>query len=353
MRDFVFLTKNDPVQKATLRVDIIDDKSENFTIMWIDGIEGTVFEKYFPWKLGEVITEDEIEALLIQFQPVLTGVKYGEDTVKTFGVEEHELTITPTITNGHETFIIVSCKNEYDVAMKKTVPLTYGVPTTVEIVEGFEYSFELIGADTWTVDAPEAFTCDGDKAVALDITKTIDLDIHTATITPTLVNGTTANVTMRGVKDGYETIDTPIVLETGVDVTADMYEGYSYTFILAEGDTWTSGAPSAIICDGDETVALEITVPISLPVHTLTITPTLTDATETSVMLIGTLAGHSSTNTPVNLEDGVDVSVDIYEGYSYEFALDSDDTWTGGTAPAAIVCDGDETVALAITVVTV
>lgn len=262
MRDFVFLTKNEPIQKAILRVDIVDDKSENFTIMWMDGIEGTVFEKYFPWKLGEVITEDEIEALLIQFQPVLTGVKYGEDTVKTFGVEEHELTITPTITNGDETFIIVSCKNEYDVVMKKTVPLTDGVPTTVEIVEGFEYSFELIGADTWTVDTPEPFTCDGDKAVTL-----------------------------------------------------------------------------------------AVSVPIDLPVHTLTITPTLTDATETSVMLIGTLAGHSSTNTPVNLEDGVDVNVDIYEGYSYEFALDSDDSWTSGSAPAAIVCDGDETAALAITVV--
>ena len=52
MRDFVFLTKNEPIQKAILRVDIIDDKSENFTIMWMDGIEGTVFEKYFPWKLG-------------------------------------------------------------------------------------------------------------------------------------------------------------------------------------------------------------------------------------------------------------------------------------------------------------
>ena len=264
MRDFVFLTKNEPIQKAILRVDIIDDKSENFTIMWMDGIEGTVFEKYFPWKLGEVITEDEIEALLIQFQPVLTGVKYGEDTVKTFGVEEHELTITPNITNGDETFIIVSCKNEYDVAMKKTVPLKDGVPTKVEIVEGFEYSFELIGADTWTGDTPEPFTCDGDEAVTL-----------------------------------------------------------------------------------------AVSVPIDLPVHTLTITPTLTDATETSVMLIGTLAGYSSTNTPVNLEDGVDVDVDIYEGYSYEFSLDSDDSWTGGSAPAAIVCDGDETAALAITVVTV
>ena len=53
--------------------------------------------------------------------------------------------------------------------MKKTVPLTDGVPTTVEIVEGFEYSFELIGADTWTVDTPEPFTCDGDEVTAVSV----------------------------------------------------------------------------------------------------------------------------------------------------------------------------------------
>lgn len=264
MRDFVFVMKSDEDKKATIRVDIIDDKSENFTIMWMDGVEGTVFEKYLPWKLGDVIDEDDVNDLFNQFQPVLTGVKYGEHTVKTLGVEEHELTITPAITNGDKTFIIVSCENEYGVAMKKTVPLTSGVPSIVEIVEGFEYSFELVGTDTWTLDAPEPFTCDGDEAVSL-----------------------------------------------------------------------------------------AITIPIDLPIHTLTITPTLTGASETSVMLIGSLDGYSSTNTPVTLEDGVDVDVDIYEGYSYEFALDSDDSWTSGSAPAAIVCDGDETAALAITVVTV
>lgn len=317
----------------------------------MDGIEGTVFEKYFPWKLGEVITEDEIEALLIQFQPVLTGVKYGEDTVKTLGVEEYELTITPTITNGDETFIIVSCKNEYDVTMKKTVPLKDGATTTVEIVEGFEYSFELIGADTWTVDTPEPFTCDGDKAVSLAILIPIDLPVHTLTITPAVTNGSEASVTINGTKEGYSNTEIIVPLEDGVESVVGIYEGYSYDFVLPEGSSWTGGdAPKTIVCDDDKAVTLDIS---NLPVHTLTITPTLTDATETSVMLIGTLAGYSSTNTPVPLTNGVDVDVDIYEGYSYEFALDSDDSWTGGSAPAAIVCDGDETAALAITVVTV
>lgn len=192
------------------------------------------------------------------------GVKYGEETVKTLGVEEHVLTITSTITNGDEASVIVFCKNEFDIVFQKTIELTNDETSTIEIVEGFEYSFKLVGEeDSWDVE-PETFTCDGDEAVSLGIV-----------------------------------------------------------------------------------------VPIDLPVHTLTITPTLTDASETSVMLIGSLDGYSSTNTPVTLEDGVDVDVDIYEGYSYEFALDSDDSWTSGSAPAAIVCDGDETAALAITVVTV
>lgn len=352
MRDFVFLTKNEPIQKAILRVDIIDDKSENFTIMWMDGIEGTVFEKYFPWKLGEVITEDEIEALLIQFQPVLTGVKYGEDTVKTFGVEEHELTITPTITNGDETFIIVSCENEYDVVMKKTVPLTDGVPTTVEIVEGFEYSFELIGADTWTVDTPEPFTCDGDEAVTLAVSIPIDLPVHTLTITPTLTNASETSVMLIGTLAGHSSTNTPVNLEDGVDVDVDIYEGYSYEFALDSDDSWTSGsAPAAIVCDGDETAALAITTPIDLPIHTLTITPSLVETAETTVTLKGTKTGFSDTEDIVVLEDGVDKVVDIYEGYSYVFELVGTDTWTGGIAPEAIVCDGDEIVALGITAV--
>ena len=51
------------------------------------------------------------------------------------------------------------------------------------------------------------------------------------------------------------------------------------------------------------------------------------------------------------IEDGVDKVVDIYEGYSYVFELVGTDTWTDGIAPEAIVCDGDEIVALGITAV--
>lgn len=34
MRDFVFVRKDDATKKATLRVDMVEDKVEKLTIMW-------------------------------------------------------------------------------------------------------------------------------------------------------------------------------------------------------------------------------------------------------------------------------------------------------------------------------
>lgn len=350
MRDFVFSLKESPNVKATLRTDIIDDSFELFTIMWWEGVENTNFEKIIPWKLGTVLTEKVIKERIKEFQPILSCVKYGEDAVKILGVEEHELTITPTITNGDEAFVIVVCENEFGHVFKKTVPLIDGETSTVEIVEGFEYSFELSGeGDAWVTE-PDAFVCNGDKSVSLGIAIPISLPVHTLTITPTITNGDEASVTLVGTKAGYSTVSYPINLENGVDKVVDIFEGFEYSFeLVGEGDAWVT-EPGAFICDDDKLVSLGIARPIDLPVHTLTITPTLTGATETSVTLVGTKAGYSTVSTSISLENSVNKVVDIYEGYSYEFTLDSNDTWTSG-APSAIICDGDETVALEITVV--
>ena len=352
MRDFVFLTKDEPILKATLRVDIIDDDFEKFTIMWMEGVSGTVFEKYIPWKLGAVITEKQIEERLFQFQPALMGVKYGEETVKTLGVEEHVLTITPTITNGDEASVIVFCKNEFDIVFQKTIELTNDETSTIEIVEGFEYSFKLVGEeDSWDVESG-TFTCDGDEAVSLGIVVPIDLPIHELTITPDVTNGSEASVTINGTKEGYSSIEIIVPLEDGIESVVDIYEGYSYDFVLPEGSSWTGGdAPETIVCDDDKAVTLDISIPIDLPVHTLTITPSLVETAETTVTLKGTKTGFSDTEDIVALEDSVDKLVDIYEGYSYVFELVGTDTWTDGIAPEVIVCDGDEIVALGITAV--
>ena len=44
MRDFVIVNKEDTTKKATLRVDMVEDKTEKLTIMWCDGVRDTEFE---------------------------------------------------------------------------------------------------------------------------------------------------------------------------------------------------------------------------------------------------------------------------------------------------------------------
>lgn len=261
MRDFVFVLKNDSTKKATLRVDIIEDEFKKFTIMWWEGVSGTIFEKYMPWKLGDVITEDEINDWLFKFQPVINGYKYGSDVVETLGAEEFELTITPTITNGDLASVIVSCTNEFDIGFKETVSLTDGSTSKIKIIKGYEYSFELAEeGDVWTTTKPANITCDGDEAVAVAINIPIVLTQHKLTITPTITDATTGSVTVRGTKAGFATLDTIVVLETTVPVDTNIYESYTYAFILPAGSSWTVEAPANITCDGDEVVDLAITV---------------------------------------------------------------------------------------------
>lgn len=262
MRDFVFVLKSDPTKKATLRVDIMDDDFKKFTIMWWEGVSNTIFENYIPWKLGAVISMSDVEEWFAEFQPVLQGFEYGKaNGVVTLGADEHVLTLTPSITNGTEATVKVWCKNSSDIIFSKTVVLETGETNDIEIIEGYEYDFELVNSgDTWT-SAPDSFVCDGDEAVTLAVSVPIDLPVHTLTITPTLVGGTTTSVTLRGTKSNFTTIDTVVELETAVDKEVDIYEEYSYSFVLGDGIAWTSGsALAAIVCDGDETAAVDLTL---------------------------------------------------------------------------------------------
>ena len=61
MRDFVIVSKDDATKKATLRVDMVEDKVEKLTIMWCDGVRDTEFEKIIPWKCGTVTSMTEAE----------------------------------------------------------------------------------------------------------------------------------------------------------------------------------------------------------------------------------------------------------------------------------------------------
>ena len=261
MRDFIFVMKSDENKKATVRVDMIDDKSEKFTILWMESVSGTEFEKYLPWKLGDVTDEDEIEAVFLKLQPIMKCTKFGGSSIKTFGVEEYVLTITPSITNGDKTSVIVYCENSDGYIFEKVIEIEDGKTSEVEIIKGFDYLFKLTGDNTWTTEAPDVITCEGDESVSIAISMPIVLPIHTMTITPTLTDGTETTVTLTGELDGYTTTIEEIELKTGETPEISVYEGYSYEFTLDDNDTWTSGtAPDAIVCDGDESVSLGITV---------------------------------------------------------------------------------------------
>ena len=71
MRDFVIVNKEDTTKKATLRVDMVEDKTEKLTIMWCDGVRDTEFEKIIPWKCGTVTSMTEIEEWATQYQSEL------------------------------------------------------------------------------------------------------------------------------------------------------------------------------------------------------------------------------------------------------------------------------------------
>lgn len=262
MKDFVFFTKSEPVMKAILRVDTIDKKAETCTIMWMGGFDGTIFERYMPWQLGDVVLEDEIKDLFAKFQPELNGAVFSKNTPAVIlGTTEHTLTITPSITNGSAASVIVSCENDLGVGFKKLISLEDGKTATMKLIKGFEYSFKTVGNDTWTGDEPDSIVCDGNEAVSLQISIPIDLPTHEMTITPTLTDATTTSVKMKGTKAGFTSTEETIALETSVDKVVEIYEGYSYVFEVIGNDTWTGGsAPAAIVCDGDETAALAITV---------------------------------------------------------------------------------------------
>lgn len=261
MREFIFSLKEDSSKKASIKVDIIDDKSEYFTIMAMEGFSDTIFERHIPLGIGSVITEDDIDAIFAEFQPIFDGFKYFPNSKKTLGVAEYELTITPTITNGTETDVLVICENIFGDSFKKTVHLKNEETSVVKIIDGFDYAFQNLSENSWTSGAPESILCEGDEEVSLEITVPNELPVYELTITPTITGDTETTVTLVGTKEGYETVQHEVGIENSVDSVVEIYEGYSYEFTLQGTDAWTGGtAPEAIVCDGDETIALLITV---------------------------------------------------------------------------------------------
>ena len=113
MRDFVIVNKEDTTKKATLRVDMVEDKTEKLTIMWCDGVRDTEFEKIIPWKCGTVTSMTEIEEWATQYQSELDVYMYGGEQVQVLGAPTHKLTVTATVTNNSKANVILNERRSF------------------------------------------------------------------------------------------------------------------------------------------------------------------------------------------------------------------------------------------------
>lgn len=169
MRDFVIINKEDTTKKATLRVDMVEDKTEKLTIMWCDGVRDTEFEKIIPWKCGTVTSMTEIEEWATQYQSELDVYMYGGEQVQVLGAPTHKLTVTATVTNNSKANVILKGTKEGALPVSDEIELTSGEPKEIQGIEGYSYTWELVSPYTWTSGAPEAFVCTEDKDIALAI----------------------------------------------------------------------------------------------------------------------------------------------------------------------------------------
>lgn len=169
MRDFVIVNKEDTTKKATLRVDMVEDKTEKLTIMWCDGVRDTEFEKIIPWKCGTVTSMTEIEEWATQYQSELDVYMYGGEQVQVLGAPTHKLTVTATVTNNSKANVILKGTKEGALPVSDEIELTSGELKEIQGIEGYSYTWELVSPYTWTSVAPEAFVCTEDKDIALAI----------------------------------------------------------------------------------------------------------------------------------------------------------------------------------------
>lgn len=175
----------------------------------------------------------------------------------------------------------------------------------------------------------------------------------TLTITPTITNGTKAEVKVV-VKnsDGYIVDTKNVELTDGSTSEVAIQIGFNYSFELVSGESWTSGAaPDSITCDGDESASLGITIPNPSKVYKMTLKPTIVGADSARITVTGTKEDFANDVHTVDLASA-DVEINVFDGYSYAFAIVTENgSWTSGSAPDDEVIDGANTeVAIGITV---
>lgn len=170
MKDFIFIKKSEPTKKAVLRVDIIEDGSENFTIMYQEGVENTEFENLFPWKCGEVFSMTQMNNFAVQYQSILDGYVYGGEQVKVLGSPTHKLKVTAAVTGDTSVVVILKGIKQGALDIRDVISLDSGVLKELVGIEGYEYSWELSSGSSWTDSEPDSFICSKDETISLSVT---------------------------------------------------------------------------------------------------------------------------------------------------------------------------------------
>ena len=174
MREFQFTSKDATVQVSVL-ADIIDPKTEKFTIMDIRGEKGTMFVTHFPWHKGSVLDHKDIEAWYEKFRWCYKGSEYNLNAPEVgsveMGTEPFKLTITPTITNGDEAELVVNVFNPDGILADTFIlALEDSKDKEVEAWAGYKYCFSLTEDESWTSGtAPDDIVVDGNETLAAAI----------------------------------------------------------------------------------------------------------------------------------------------------------------------------------------
>lgn len=167
MKELVFIDKRTQ-EKAVLKTDIMDG-NQRFTVMYMEGVKNTNFEKILPFNVGTVFDMQDLEKWFELQQGVLSGYIYGGEEIVSLGVEEFDLTINPTVTGEGSASVLVKGEKEGAENTVETVALENSTPKILKIIEGWKYTITSANDGVLSGDT-SSFTASENKSINLTIT---------------------------------------------------------------------------------------------------------------------------------------------------------------------------------------
>lgn len=167
MKDLVFINRKTQ-EKAVLKTDIIDG-NQRFTVMYMEGVRGTDFEKIIPFNIGSVLDMKGLQEWFGLQQGVLSGYVYGGEEIVALGAEEFDLTINPTVSGEGSASVIIKGEKEGAEDAVETVALENSTPKVVKIIGGWSYTITSANEGVLSGDT-SGFTASEDKSINLTIT---------------------------------------------------------------------------------------------------------------------------------------------------------------------------------------